>query len=192
MIFLTVGTELPFDRLVRVVDDWARRNARQDVFAQIGQSLHPPTHIKWSRFLEPPEFQRRFAEANVVISHAGMGTILTALYAGKPLLVMPRRAELGEHRNEHQLATAARMRELEKICVADGNASLLAALDRIDEISAGARIDAFASQELVSTVREFIAKTREERLARQSIIDRLSRGVPLRTAFASVRHSDAR
>ena len=46
--------------------------------------------------------------AAAIVAHAGMGTILTALETGKRLLVMPRRAALGEHRNDHQLATVSR------------------------------------------------------------------------------------
>ncbi len=36
MILVTVGTDGPFDRLIRIVDDWACRNNRSDIFAQIG------------------------------------------------------------------------------------------------------------------------------------------------------------
>ena len=97
---------MPFNRLVRTVDDWALASGRQDVFAQIGATDWQPAHIAWSKFLQPPEFARRFAEAEVVVAHAGMGTILSALQWEKPILVMPRRASLGEQRNEHQLATA--------------------------------------------------------------------------------------
>ena len=43
----------------------------------------------------------------VVIAHDEMGSIITALEMGKPIVVMPRRAELGEHRNDHQVAAAA-------------------------------------------------------------------------------------
>ncbi len=56
--------------------------------------------------------------ATAIVAHAGMGTILTALEMGKPLLVMPRRAALGEHRNDHQLATASRFAELGRVKVA--------------------------------------------------------------------------
>ena len=90
MILVTVGTELPFNRLVRVVDEWALATGRQDVFAQIGETDWRPKHIAWSKFLQPTEFARRFAEAEIVVAHAGMGTILSALQWEKPILVMPR------------------------------------------------------------------------------------------------------
>jgi UDP-N-acetylglucosamine transferase subunit ALG13 len=118
MIFVTVGTDLPFDRLVKVIDQWARDGAREDVFAQIGEGGWEPSYIPFVRFLQPPEFSACFEEAQLIISHAGMGTILSALYHGKPILVMPKRASLREHRNEHQTDTARRMLEVGRVNVA--------------------------------------------------------------------------
>ena len=114
MIFVTVGTDGPFDRLIATVDRWAGENGRTDVVAQIGRSTLQPRFVEAHRFLDPPRFSEYFASAEFVIAHAGMGTILSALRYGKPLIVMPRRASLGEQRNEHQLATARRLQELGK------------------------------------------------------------------------------
>jgi UDP-N-acetylglucosamine transferase subunit ALG13 len=160
MIFVTVGTDLPFNRLVRVVDEWAGANGRRDVFAQIGETDWQPAHIGWSKFIQPPEFTRRFSEADVVVAHAGMGTILSALQFEKPILVMPRRASLGEQRNEHQLATARRLSELGKINVAMDETELRAMLDGLGNLRPREKIGAYASPELVSALREFIARSR--------------------------------
>lgn len=156
MIFVTVGTDLPFNRLVRVVDEWAQATGRQDVFAQIGETDWQPAHVAWSRFLQPSEFARRFAEAEVVVAHAGMGTILSALQWEKPILAMPRRASLGEHRNEHQLATARLLSELGKINVAMDDAELRAMLDGLGELRPREKIGAYASEPLITALREFI------------------------------------
>jgi UDP-N-acetylglucosamine transferase subunit ALG13 len=154
VIFVTVGTDMPFNRLVRVVDDWSLATGRQDVFAQIGETDWHPEHIAWSRFLQPPEFARRFAEAEVVVAHAGMGTILSALQWGKPILVMPRRASLGEQRNEHQLATARRLVELGKINVAMDETELLAMLDSLGQLRPRETIGAYASDSLITALRD--------------------------------------
>ena len=156
MIFVTVGTELPFDRLIGVVDQWAGRNDRSDVFAQIGDSYRRPLNICYKTFIEPAEFARRFASADVIVSHAGMGTILSALQFQKPIVVMPRRASLQEHRNEHQLATARRLAALGKVTVAFDEPELLQTLERLGEIKANDRIGAYASDGLITAVREFI------------------------------------
>jgi UDP-N-acetylglucosamine transferase subunit ALG13 len=63
-------------------------------------------NITQHRTLKPAAFEATFRAATVVISHAGIGTILSAQQFGKPLILLPRRHDLGEHRNDHQLATA--------------------------------------------------------------------------------------
>ena len=158
MIFVTVGTDLPFDRMVRVVDEWAKANARTDVFAQIGETTWQPSYISYSKFLQPAEFSKRFAEAKMIVSHAGMGTILSALQGEKPILVMPRRATLGEQRNEHQLATAQRLSELGKVNVAIDEKELRTCLERLDQFKAREKIGAYAGPELLSALREFITR----------------------------------
>lgn len=158
MIFVTVGTDLPFDRMVRVIDHWARESGRQDVFAQIGEGGWQPRHVPFVRLLQPQEFKARFKEATVIISHAGMGTILSALYHGKPILVMPKKASLGEHRNEHQTATARRMMDIVRVNVAFDEEELRNKLDHLDALTSGSKIDRFASASLISGIRQFISK----------------------------------
>ena len=108
MIFVTVGTQGQFDRLIRTVDRWAGLRGRTDVFAQTGPSAYRPIHIRSKPFIDPIEFRQHVELASLVIAHAGMGSIITALELGKRIIVMPRRADLGEHRNDHQVATAKR------------------------------------------------------------------------------------
>ena len=108
MIFVTVGGQLPFDRLIRCVDAWAAREGRGDVLAQIGGGEYQPTHLRWERYLPAARFREAMQEADAVVAHAGVGTILTALELRKPLLVLPRRADQREHRNDHQVGTARR------------------------------------------------------------------------------------
>ena len=74
MIFVTVGTDKPFDRMMKVVDRWAGETGRKDVFAQIGEGGWEPRHVPYVNFLEPVEFKDRFARARLIIGHAGMGS----------------------------------------------------------------------------------------------------------------------
>lgn len=164
MIFVTVGTDGPFDRLVEAVDRWAGEVGRDDVFAQIGRSLLRPKSLRWEQFLDPPQFKRQFASADVVIAHAGMGTILSALRYQKPLLVMPRRATLGEQRNEHQLATARRLMEMKKVTVAFDEEDLLVRLGRLQELKAAdGAVGPYAEPRLLTGIREFIQGDLQDR-----------------------------
>lgn len=156
MILVTVGTDLPFDRMVRVVDEWARLNDRDDVYAQIGEGGWEPQHIRFSRFLSPPEFAQCFSSANVIISHAGMGTILSAMSYGKPILVMPKKASLGEHRSEHQLATARHMAELGSVNVAFDEYELRDRLDHLDCLASPRAIGNAADERLLNGLHGYI------------------------------------
>jgi UDP-N-acetylglucosamine transferase subunit ALG13 len=161
MIFVTVGTDQPFDRLIKIVDNWAEKNGRSDVFAQIGDGGNKPSYIKFATFLEPPEFQKYFSSASIVIGHAGMGTILSALHHGKPIVVMPRKASWGEQRNEHQLATARYMSKMGKINVAFTDEELTLILDHLDELIPRENIGRFAATQLISRIKDFIAGINE-------------------------------
>jgi UDP-N-acetylglucosamine transferase subunit ALG13 len=113
MIFLTVGTLFPFDRLVQIVDSAVGRSLIEDeVFAQIGHNTFKPKNIKYIEVLDKDSFDEKVNKAAYLISHAGMGTITMALDYGKPLLVMPRLKRFKEHVNDHQIATARKFEQL--------------------------------------------------------------------------------
>jgi UDP-N-acetylglucosamine transferase subunit ALG13 len=156
MIFVTVGTQGQFNRLIRTVDEWAGLRARKDVFAQTGMSDYRPKHIGSKPFVDPAEFRKRVEESSLVVAHAGMGSIITALELGKRIIVMPRRADLGEQRNDHQIATAKRFAEQGRIVVALNEKQLLEKLDQFDVLQETARVSAQASSQLIVTIRTFI------------------------------------
>ncbi len=156
MIFLTVGAQMPFDRLIRTVDSWVASVKRTDVFAQIGRTAYRPRHFEWVDFLDPSLYLRRMHEANLIVTHAGMGSIITAREMAKPILVMPRRADLGETRNDHQFGTARRFREDGAVTVAGNPDELIEHLSRLEEIPPTNRVSSHASACLLSTLREFI------------------------------------
>jgi UDP-N-acetylglucosamine transferase subunit ALG13 len=161
MIFVTVGAQMSFDRLVRTVDEWAGRTERGDVFAQIGPSDFEPRHVQWSHFINPTQFQDCMEMADAIIAHAGMGTIITAIEHHKPILVMPRRGDLGETRNDHQIATAREFEHRGVVHVAMDERALVACLDRIDEW----RVDGLnllppantSCPQLIDALKEFLA-----------------------------------
>jgi UDP-N-acetylglucosamine transferase subunit ALG13 len=156
VIFVSVGTQLPFDRMIEAVDRWAGRNPGQEVFAQVGPGDYKPRHLRYASFISPAECREQMLAANAIVAHAGMGTILGALELGKPLLIMPRRATLGEHRNEHQLATARRFADLGRVEVAFDETELQARLGELDGVKVRERISPYASERLVGALRRFI------------------------------------
>ncbi|NVJ96670.1 MAG: glycosyl transferase family 28 [Alphaproteobacteria bacterium] len=166
MIFATVGTQLPFDRLIESLDKWQSFQRSSQVFAQVGPKGKVPSHIEWMATLTPQQFAKNIAKCKIVVSHAGMGTILTALGAGKPIILMPRLARYGEHRNDHQLATVANLRNRRGIYVAMDEASLFQKLDSLHALEGGEGLQNVASPELLCAITDFIeTKPREVRHA---------------------------
>jgi UDP-N-acetylglucosamine transferase subunit ALG13 len=123
VIFLTVGTQLPFDRLTQTIDRLAP-SLGQPVLGQIGRSTYVPRNFRAAISMQAAEFEARFREAAVIVAHAGIGTVLKAQQHNKPLVLFPRRARFGEHRNDHQLATCEQLRGRAGIYVADDHAGL--------------------------------------------------------------------
>jgi UDP-N-acetylglucosamine transferase subunit ALG13 len=140
MIFLTVGSALPFDRLVKLVDEAiAERLVTERVFAQIGSGRYIPSNCEYVRILPRTQFSARFDSASAVISHAGIGTIGTALKARKPLLVMPRSGALGELVDEHQLMTAKRFAALGHVLMFEDRDGLIANFNKLPQFVPVAR-----------------------------------------------------
>jgi len=156
VIFVTVGAQMAFDRMVRTVDEWAAGAGRNDVFAQIGPAEYTPSHIEHVRFLEPPQFYEKARTADVIVAHAGMGSIITALTLGKPIVVLPRRGDLRETRNDHQIHTARRLAEQGKVAVAMDENELLERLGRLEDLKAQGAIGPHAQDSLIQAVRSVI------------------------------------
>lgn len=129
MILLTVGTQLGFDRLVAAMDAIAP-DLDQPLIAQTGPGRYTPLNMQAEPFFRPSDFEELVARSMLIIAHAGIGSVLSARRHNTPIVLMPRRAKLGEHRNDHQLATAAHLRDREMIFVADDESDLPGAIER--------------------------------------------------------------
>ena len=119
MIFVTVGTQLPFERLVAAVDAWSsQRVPRFDVLAQVGSGSTAYRNIRCVRSLDSQQYAGAIAAAELIVAHAGTGSILTALGRGVPTIVMPRDNLRGEHRDDHQMQTARQLAKMGLVSVA--------------------------------------------------------------------------
>ncbi len=146
---------MPFDRLIETVDSWASNNPDSDVFAQIGNTSYVPDHIRHIRNLKSSEFDEIIRESEIVVAHAGTGTIIKALELEKPIFVMPRKASLGETRNDHQIYTA-RLFEKSGYVKSFNDAIRLNELLVSNPDKIGSSISKLASIELNKAIKSFI------------------------------------
>lgn len=118
-IFVTVGTQLPFPRIFDYVHEWSKStDIPHQIYAQIAETdIKYPFH-ETRKYLSSDEFSVWFSQADCIVAHAGMGTIIEASINSKPLIIVPRKAKLGEHRNDHQIDTAHKFEGLANVQVA--------------------------------------------------------------------------
>ena len=158
MIFLTVGTQMPFDRLVAAVDAWAARQPGLRVVAQVAGSREDWKHLETVSKVSVDQFRQLVDDASLIIAHAGLGSIITALENGKPIVIMPRRSDLGEHRNDHQLATARKFVDYSAVSVAFDTDELERVLEDLDSLVGSEAVEPSADEDLLEAIRSFIAE----------------------------------
>lgn len=96
-----------FDRLLQKLDELAMNDILGDkIFVQIGNSKYIPKHFKTIDFCSPQEFDDLISEFSMVVTHAGVGSMMSAILCNKPVVVVPRKACLNEAGDDHQLNTS--------------------------------------------------------------------------------------
>lgn len=156
MILVTIGTQLPFDRLIAAADAVAAMTGER-FFAQIGRGAYRPHHMRHVGTIPPREIDDRIAKARAVVAHAGIGTVLAAQMHRKPLIVMPREARFGEQRNDHQLATCALLADTPGFYVVRNAEELAATLARPDLVPCTSPAAEEKRNSFVSALRQSIA-----------------------------------
>lgn len=159
MIFITVGSMFPFDRFILAMDEWACEHPNERLFAQIGAGIYQPRYMEWVRKISPSQFKSKVREASIIVAHAGMGSVITALEFRRPIVLLPRRATLGEHTTEHQVDTAKWLKDKPGIFVSMSEDRLNEAIARASAASADDpwQISSSAPADLTERVRQFIS-----------------------------------
>lgn len=148
MIFVTTGSA-PFPRLVTMVEAVAV-DLNDDVLIQTADE-ESTTKLDQVAYLPLAEYRSIVHEARFVISHAGIGTILTSIEKDTPIIVVPRRAEYGEHGDNHQVATAERFERDGLVTVARSSEELWSIIE-----SEGYSMDRSTENTLSSYVEDLI------------------------------------
>jgi UDP-N-acetylglucosamine transferase subunit ALG13 len=157
MIFVTTGTQLPFDRLLGIVDN-IHSDLNQKVIVQAGQSNLSPVNFEIQKTFSRDDFETVFKQADVIVSHAGMGTILTALKYNKKIIIFPRLCQYQEHRNDHQLATAEYMKQLPNVLVANNQQELMQCLLEIKDLNLSEKIETKNRDKFINNLSSYIQK----------------------------------
>lgn len=156
MIFIAVGSQkFQFNRLLKKVDVLIEKKViTTEVFAQIGNSDYLPKNYPYELFLDKIKYEKTINESNLVITHGGVGTIVTAINKKKAVIVCPRLKEYGEHVDDHQLdiANAFSFKNLVIKCID------IEALEQSIELALDHRFDEYISkrENIIQVIDEFI------------------------------------
>ena len=156
MIFVTLGSQkFQFNRLLREVDRLIETGEiGEPVFAQIGFSDYEPLHYEYRTFLDRDEYKSREETADIIITHGGTGSIISAVKKGRKVIAVPRRRKYGEHVDDHQIQLIREFRRQDLIC----------GLDDVSELGRGLQYTAehtFASyqghtEDIIGSIDSFI------------------------------------
>lgn len=104
MIFICLGTQkFEFNRLLEYVDNLIEKGViKSPVFAQTGSSTYLPKHYDFMPILSQVDFNSKINECEYIITHGGVGSILTGLKSNKKVIALPRLKKFNEHVDDHQ------------------------------------------------------------------------------------------
>lgn len=157
MIFVTLGTQdKSFERLLRAIDKSIDAGVIKDkVLVQAGftYKTYKSKNMEMFDYVDPKTMSDLVSECEFLISHAGAGSILTALEKDKKIIVVPRQSKYGEHNNDHQLEIAEKFEH-------DGHVIYLKDLKKLDkaikDIKKFKPTKLSHNQEMLDTIDNFI------------------------------------
>jgi len=119
MILVSVGTHTqPFNRLLEKIDELIGKGIlKEKLIAQIGNSTYVPKNYEYFTFVSEKKIQELNKKANIIITQAGAGSIITALKYKKKIIVVPRLKKFNEHVNDHQVQIAKIFEKQRKVLV---------------------------------------------------------------------------
>ncbi len=147
-IFVTVGTqEQPFNRLFEMIEEV---DFAAEYVMQTGTANYHNDKYETIAYVE--DFAKEINMADVIITHGGVGSILTSIKANKKVIAIPRLAKFGEHVNDHQIEITNEYVDKELILMAQTAEELKSALKNIND---------FKPQKFISNNQKFIEKLEE-------------------------------
>lgn len=104
MILVILGTQdKSFKRLLKAVDHEINRgNIKDEVIVQAGYTKYKSCHMKIFDLIPMKEFEQLIKKADLIITHGGVGSIMSGVRSNKKIIAVARLKKYGEHTNDHQ------------------------------------------------------------------------------------------
>ena len=104
MIFVTLGTQdKTFERLLEAIDKAIEKGEiKEKIIVQAGNTKYESKNMEIFDLISPDEFEKLVNKCDILITHGGVGSILTAVKKGKKVVAAARLKKYNEHVNDHQ------------------------------------------------------------------------------------------
>ena len=135
MILVTLGTQdKEFRRLLEEVDNLINKGIIKDkVVVQAGMTKYKSKNMEILKLIPRDEFKELISKANLIITHGGVGSILTGLKENKKVIAVPRLTKYGEHQSDHQVEIIKRFSDAGYIIGTNGVEELKNALSKVSK-----------------------------------------------------------
>ena len=104
MIFVTLGTQdKPFKRLLDIIQkEIDKGNIKDKVVVQAGCTKYLSKDMEIFDLIPMEKFDELIKKCDLLITHGGVGSIISGLKNNKKVIAAARLAKYGEHVNDHQ------------------------------------------------------------------------------------------
>lgn len=136
-VLVTVGSmvEKKFTRLFNIIEELCEEGIfnGDDVIAQVGFDAYEPINYKAFDMVGDEDFKKIISESDLIITHAGTGTVTTCLKMGKKVIIFPRMAKFNEHYDDHQLELAKLFTKDKYVLCAKNKEELKQCINQVDK-----------------------------------------------------------
>lgn len=155
MIFVTLGTQdKPFTRLLEAIQKQIDNgNIKDKVIVQAGYTMFHSSDMEIYDLINMERFDKLIKDCDILITHGGVGNILTGLKYNKKIIAATRLKKYGEHTNDHQLQIVDKFAD-------EGYILKLEDFDKLDE--ALKKAFKFKPKKYVSNTKNFCKHLMEE------------------------------
>jgi len=153
--FVCLGTQdKTFNRLLEVIE---KSDLSDEIIVQAGFTKFNSSKMDIKEYLNPSEFEKYMEEANLIITHGGVGTILKALNKNKKIIACARLAKYKEHQNDHQKEIIDKFEEEGYLLQLNENQNLNELLKQIEDFKPKKYLS--NQENFLRQVKEYLNKT---------------------------------
>jgi UDP-N-acetylglucosamine transferase subunit ALG13 len=135
MIFVSLGTQdKPFLRVLQELENLIKTfNIKDEIIVQQGNTTYESNLFKSFKYVNNTQFVEYIQRSNIIITHAGSGSLFNAIKSGKKIIAVARLKKYGEMIDNNQTELAKKLAE--EGYIIDGTYSLVEAWKMLDTFS---------------------------------------------------------